>query len=96
MCKQCNVRYTVDKNRRKREYAIHKLGGKCIICGYAQYSCALDVHHRDPRIKDKNFRTFSGWSEERIDRELEHCVLLCSNCHRAFHSGMIIDDRLIL
>ncbi len=87
ICKQCHNKYTHAKGKEKRMYALEKLGGKCVSCGFNKYPCSLDIHHTDPSIKDEHFKSIRGWSLERIDREMESCVLLCRNCHSAYHSG---------
>lgn len=92
LCKDCHNKYTIEKGKRNRAYAIRELGGECVICGYSKYTEALDIHHVNPLLKDPNFNAFNYWSRKRIDKELKNCVLLCSNCHRAEHSGYIKED----
>ena len=87
MCGKCHNDYTKDQGKQKRRYAVAKLGGKCVSCGFNKYIESLDIHHTDPTIKDDNFRSMRGWSLNRIDQEIQFCVLLCKNCHSAFHSG---------
>lgn len=87
ICGKCHSYYTSQKGREKRAYAIEKLGGKCKACGFDRYPCSLDIHHVDPSIKDSNFDSMRGWSYERIDKEIKGCILLCKNCHSAYHSG---------
>src|SRR5205085_10084359 len=38
--------YTKHAGMEKRLRAIEHLGGQCYICGYDQYPCSLDFHHR--------------------------------------------------
>lgn len=89
LCGKCQNTYNTEKGREKRLYVINKLGGKCVYCGYSKYHCSLDTHHLDPAIKDPDFKGLRGWSYERIDKEIESCILLCRNCHAAVHSGFI-------
>ncbi len=86
LCSTCHNKYTSEVGWIKRAEAIKYLGGKCIACDYNEFSSALDVHHTDPTIKDSNFRGMRGWSWERIEKEIQSCVLLCKNCHAAYHS----------
>ena len=89
ICGDCHNKRTIKKGIEKREYAIEKLGGECKSCGYKEHSCSLDIHHIDPSKKDSNFSSLRGWSLERIDREIENCLLLCKNCHAAHHAGLL-------
>lgn len=34
------------------------------------------------------------WSWERAKREIDKCLLVCSNCHREIHHGLHPDDEL--
>jgi len=62
-------------------------GGKCLICGYSKCSFALEFHHLDPSTKGE--AVLKSRSLEIARKEMEGCVLLCANCHREFHAGMI-------
>jgi hypothetical protein len=60
----------------------------CRFCPEKE-SIALDFHHKD---QNKEFNTSNsgkrfGWS--RILREIEKCDVVCSNCHRKIHAGII-------
>lgn len=84
--------------RRKvlRERAFFIKGGKCMYCGYDRCQAALDFHHLD--AEDKEF----GISKDGITRswqkilgELQKCVLVCSNCHREIHAGILQPSEVI-
>ena len=81
----------VARRRKKlREQAIEYKGGKCMFCGYKRYLGALDFHHLD--ANDKEFGISKDGitrSWERVKRELDKCVLVCSNCHREIHAGIL-------
>lgn len=76
------------KNTRLR--IIKSMGGECCICGYKKCKGALELHHIDPLKKDFSFgRIISNphtWMV--IAKELEKCILLCSNHHREVHNNM--------
>jgi hypothetical protein len=61
----------------------------CLLCPEDNY-CCLDFHHP---FEDKErgvaemVSVGNGW--DTILTEIEKCVVLCSNCHRKIHSGMI-------
>lgn len=87
ICKSCKNIETYKLSKKKRKFAIDKLGGKCVICGFNKYECALDIHHVNPETKDSNFSSMRHWSYNRILHEIKDCVLLCKNCHAALHHG---------
>ena len=88
ICKTCFNEEGTAKFRKNKEKAVKLLGGSCSMCGYNKSLVALDFHHTDPSIKDKNFKTMRHWSWERIENELSSCVLLCANCHREEHEKL--------
>lgn len=65
-------------------------GGKCQICGYSKYVGALEFHHIDPSQKDFGIAS-KGYTRswDKNKEELNKCVLVCSNCHREIHAGVI-------
>lgn len=80
----------VAKRRKKiRDMAIEFKGGKCNICGYDKCNAALEFHHIDNRKKDFGL-SMNGITRswEKTKKELEKCILVCSNCHREIHSGV--------
>ncbi|OGD66855.1 hypothetical protein A2442_02255 [Candidatus Campbellbacteria bacterium RIFOXYC2_FULL_35_25] len=80
----------VAKRRKKlKEMAIEYKGGKCILCGYNKCIRALNMHHIDPNQKEFGLSSRGltrSW--EKVSRELDKCVLLCSNCHDEVHDGI--------
>lgn len=67
-----------------------KLFQGCFVCGYDEHAQALEYHHLDSTKKNFNIATWSrtAHNEEEIHREMDKCVVLCSNCHRVIHSFM--------
>ena len=88
-CSKCHNLITTKSGKNNRLFAVEYLGAKCKVCSYEKYSGALDIHHLDPSIKDKDFRNMRGWCKERIINEINNCVLLCRNCHAEVHAGLI-------
>lgn len=63
-------------------------GGKCQICNYSRCYEALEFHHLNPAEKD--FQISGGTrSFETLKKEVDKCILVCANCHREIHSGII-------
>lgn len=95
ICAKCHNQYTIALGKEKRLHAVELLGGKCVGCGYNEHTCSLDIHHSDPSIKDDKFSAMRGWSIKRIENEIRSCVLLCRNCHSAYHNGVLpIDEEI--
>lgn len=63
-------------------------GGKCINCGYNKCLDALQFHHIDPAEKEFHLGNSRGKKLEVIKKELDKCLLLCSNCHIEAHVKM--------
>lgn len=78
------------KNKRDFIYKI-KNGLKCCICSEDE-TCCLDFHHRDPSKKDfvLGMAVNDGRSMDSILKEINKCAVVCSNCHRKIHAGIII------
>jgi hypothetical protein len=83
-CPECAKRYTQRRSELKRR-AIEYLGGQCADCGLQTDIVAVyDFHHKDGGEKTaglSDFLTLKNW--QRMQEELDKCVLLCANCHRA-------------
>ena len=68
------------------------LGGVCVECGEDCPVC-LDFHHIDPAEKEFVVcaKISKGWLWDRLQPELDKCVLLCRNCHAVLHWGSMDD-----
>ena len=75
--------------QRRKENLINLFGGKCSLCGYNKCNGALEFHHINPNEKD--FQLSSGNCHKMEDdiAEAKKCILVCANCHREIHSGLI-------
>jgi 5-methylcytosine-specific restriction endonuclease McrA len=70
--------------------AIEYLGGKCAHCGIvSEHRGIYDFHHIDSSEKEADPGSLMHYSWERIKKELDRCILLCSNCHRIEHGKEI-------
>lgn len=57
----------------------------CKKCGDKRYY-VLNFHHIDPSKKEfgvSNYLNRVSWGV--IEKEIEKCIILCSNCHDEFH-----------
>ncbi len=50
-----------------------------------------DFHHLNGEEKDYAMASLRMYSEKTMMKEVEKCAVLCSNCHRKLHAGLISD-----
>lgn len=95
-CKICLNKSVTVRQRKYKQLAIDYKGGKCQVCSYNKYQGALEFHHLDPSEKDTEMSKFSRSPLDDLGKkELDKCVLLCSNCHREEHgrlNGSLVSD----
>ena len=80
------------KKNKKRIYDLisnevndYKIKKGCAHCGYNKKAVALDFHHknREDKIINVSSHWKSSWVQfEKMKKEIEKCIVLCSNCHR--------------
>lgn len=88
--------YEKNKTERRKQIIAHKeqsrlwvknykQGKGCSKCGES-HPATLDFHHTNG-TKEANVTTayVRGWSIDRIKKEIDKCIILCSNCHRKHH-----------
>jgi hypothetical protein len=84
-----NKEYVLKKQReRKRDrklVAIRLMGDCCSRCGGVFHPSVYEFHHISPELKSRDPSKLFSLSWSRILDELEHCVMLCANCHRLTH-----------
>jgi hypothetical protein len=85
------INYQRVKSFRKKtkERSVEYKGGMCIVCGYNKCISALDFHHLNPNDKSFSISGNCNRSWDKIKTELDKCVILCANCHREVHDGLI-------
>lgn len=88
-CSACSDQALIIRQRTKKLECLNYLGGKCVVCNYDKYQGALEFHHIDPKKKSFAIGTIKTCSMEKLKPELDKCVILCSNCHKEFHGGLI-------
>lgn len=101
-CKECHKTYVKEKyQERKNIIGEVKTAIGCEKCGEKR-SYVLDFHHKDPTIKDADIARMTSNKNkiEDIQKEIDKCVVLCSNCHREFHhleftEGLTIEEYLL-
>lgn len=87
-CKYCHTAYMRAKYKAKKEEIQDlKIGLKCAKCGYNKCGAALEFHHVNPEEKSNTVArmTSNNYELDKVYKEIEKCVVLCSNCHHEFH-----------
>lgn len=99
-CKDCHNGYVKIKYQEKQnKIEEFKSQLKCAKCGEMR-GYVLDLHHLNPEEKDRTVSRMisNNASDEIIQKEINKCIVLCSNCHREFHylekRGMTIQEYL--
>lgn len=66
---------------------LDKTGCQAISCEEKKL-WILDFHHIDPSEKEGQVREMANScrSVQSLQEEMDKCVVLCSNCHRTFHT----------
>ena len=88
-CKKCNVEAVMKSKRSIKDKAIDHKGGSCEICEYNKCNEALEFHHLDPNAKDFGIGDGNYRSWRKVKIELDKCIMVCANCHREVHAGLI-------
>jgi hypothetical protein len=97
-CKVCHAAYTLGRWKNRKKKIVEMMGGKCSKCGYCRNYSALEFHHLDPSKKEINIANSIRRTWNSLIKELEKCVLVCSNCHREEHnpdmvfSGVLVES----
>lgn len=77
------------KNTKKR--LLLAMGNECVVCGYSKCENALEFHHLYPEEKSFGLGSVKATPKKWISlvEEVKKCVILCSNCHKEYHAGLI-------
>jgi hypothetical protein len=85
-----------DRLEKNREYIRSRKRVPCADCGGNFPEICMDFHHLNEETKLDHIQkrgrnrsmtwTLCKYSKQKIDEEINKCVVLCSNCHRIRHS----------
>jgi hypothetical protein len=94
-CKSCVNIQVLERVRKFKALMVEYKGGECIRCGYRKYQGALEFHHTDPSEKDFSPSKYKmNKFNDNIKKELDKCILVCSNCHKEIHNELVIEKYL--
>ena len=86
-CAKCRSSSVSNRRKKVKQILVEYKGGKCEICGYNKCIAALEFHHKDHKEKDFNLsKNGITFGIKRAKKEVDKCMLVCSNCHREVHS----------
>lgn len=92
-CKNCVSIQTKERQRKFKLKCLEYKGNKCLNCGYNRCNGVLEFHHIDPNEKDFNISSVKTHKfNNKVIKELDKCILLCSNCHREIHNNILNYD----
>lgn len=74
----------IDWRKRTKIKLVEYKGGSCQNCNYNKSIGALEFHHLVPNEKDFSISSKS-YSFEKLKKEVDKCILVCSNCHIEIH-----------
>ena len=89
-----NYQYVKNSRKRRKEDIIYVMGGQCQLCGYNKAITALELHHINPEEKDFTIGEILNKDWTLINTEIKKCILLCANCHREYHEGLISKELI--
>ena len=88
ICKDCEKERNRRKYEHKKEILQELKSVGCCICGEKE-PCCLDFHHIDQEHKEFNMGSALNKTDGKIVAEATKCVVVCSNCHRKIHGGVL-------
>lgn len=83
--KKHNYNHVKSFRKRNKEKAVEYMGGKCVRCNYNKCIEALEFHHKNPKEKDFSLSQNMNKAWYKIKKELDKCIMVCSNCHKEIH-----------
>jgi len=80
---KANARTRSVKSRRENRALVNalKIDTGCADCEYKDHAAALEFHHLDPATKSGPVSKFYGGTLQRLQAEIDKCIVLCGNCH---------------
>ena len=80
------IRINARKNiKRAKEFVKnYKQNSKCSRCPETRWY-VLDFHHLNDKVDSVSTLAHNGPSIKRLQKEIDKCQVVCSNCHREIH-----------
>lgn len=100
-CRNCCKQYRVSRHVPKRRLRLKQIPVSqvislfkekygCCIC-HESCGCCLEFHHINPNDKSVGISHLTRHTTGigKIAKEIEKCIIICSNCHKKLHAGII-------
>lgn len=88
-CTKCRSERVSKRRKKVKQLLVEYKGGSCERCGYNKCISALEFHHTDPSKKDFGISgNGNTLSIEKMKKEADKCILVCSNCHKEIHDAL--------
>ena len=86
-----NSEYVCNHIKKRKKDLVRVLGGRCCLCGFNSFTEALEFHHVNPKEKSFGIGASNAITKslEAQLEELKKCILVCANCHRGIHNGIL-------
>ncbi len=91
-CRSCQLKSQQARQVKLTEWFVtHKKTLCCSRCSISDYR-VLTFHHLDPTQKEGNVSDMAkrGWSIQRVQVEMDKCIILCANCHLIEHHNDVL------
>jgi hypothetical protein len=97
LCWNC---YYAARSHRRLDAIYALVGEACWNCGYTRGKRGrrvLDFHHvsQTQKLFGLDARNLINLSWDRVIAEIRKCVLLCANCHRECHAGLVDNVTIV-
>ena len=86
-----NSEYVTNSIKRRRTNLKKVFHSKCCLCGFNAIPEALEFHHVNPAEKSFGISSSNAVTKSLNSQleEMKKCILVCANCHRGIHSGVL-------
>jgi hypothetical protein len=98
-CKTCYGQNIRAKRVELKKKCVEYHNNQCADCGNTFHQCQYDFHHIEEDRDNDRTRAIGCMTHacrpwKAIQKELDLCVMLCSNCHRLRHFEQSVDKYL--
>lgn len=95
--RKCSREGKVGRGRRRKILSELRANNGCVVCGEKDI-CVLDFHHLHGSSKSKHggmtVTCAAAKSWKSMWAEIAKCIIVCANCHRKIHAGLVVPPSL--